>query len=285
MEPTKLMLLFFAGCMCSCVTSVDAPPPAALAQAISLTEAGRVAFESGEHSVAERNYAGALDLHRSFDNPSGILRNLQNLAVVQRAGGRRAAARESLAAMDRYLEIRKLANPGETLDSECSKLLTEARWLRVRLSMDDENWGRAQDELTRASSEPACRQNARLLILQARLCLQRGDFGAAKQAAAKAWSNSRAAEDSAESARLHAKSAEGLSDSAAAIRWFGTALKLDQKLARSRSVTDDLLGLARAFRQTGDTTRAQANANRALQAAQAAKDPVRIKEANALLVD
>ena len=282
---TKLILFFSVSFLCSCMTRVESPPPACLAKAIALTEAGRSAFESGDYGIAEKNYGAALELHRSFDNPAGILRNLHNLAVVQRSAGRRSEARESLAAIDRYLDTRRLASPSEALGPECTQLLAEARWLLVRLSMDDQNWDRAQDELSQALGESAFRNDARLLNLQARLFLQCGNFGSAKQAATKGWSNSRSAEDSADAARLHAKSAEGLGDSTTAIRWFTEALKFDQKLARSKSVTDDLLGLARACRQAGETSRAQAYASRALQAAQAAKDSQRAQEAKALLID
>ena len=64
-----------------------------------------------------------------------------------------------------------------------------------------------------------------------------------------------------------------------ALDWYQKALALDQKLARSGLVVDDLLGLARTSFLLQKPEQANAYAHRAQNSARAAKDTAREKQA------
>ena len=265
-----------------CVSPADDPLPAVLSEAIELTEKGRSAFDAGDFKAAELRYASALDIHRSIDNHAGIIRNLQNLAVVQKADGRKSAALESLDALDRYLSLIDQSNPTGTLDPETQEIIGEASWLRARMSLEDGNKEQAQRVLDAAFQKPGQAQNPRLKNLQARLSLSQGDPSGARSAAAIAWANSRGSKADAEradAARYQGRATEMLGQFETALDWYQKALALDQKLARSGLVVDDLLGLARTSFLLQKPEQANAYAHRAQNSARAAKDTAREKQA------
>jgi hypothetical protein len=265
-----------------CVTPADDPVPTVLSEAIDLTEQGRIAFEARAFKDAELCYARALNIHRSIDNHTGIIRNLQNLAVVQKADGRRSAALESLDALDRYLSLQEQSSGSQIQDSETLDVVGEAGWLRARMYLDDGKDEQAQLALTEAIRKPGQSKNPRLQNLQARLYLAQGNPSGAQSAAAIAWSGSRGSKahaEAADAARYQGRATEMLGQHSAAQGWYQKALALDQKLARSGLVADDLLGLARSSLLMQKPDQAAAYAVRALHTAQAAKDSVREKEA------
>lgn len=258
-----------AGCFSSRPPE-NAPP--AVKQARALAKEGQAAYQAGDMDAAARFYASALEVHRSIDNQPGILRSLLNLAVVQHEAGNSADARESLAAMDRYRQLRNQSTPSELLDGESAGLLAEAAWLRAHMWIDEGQLAKARAELERARPKRTAGSAGRFFNLEARLCLEEGRGGPALEAALSAWAANRRTGDRqemADSARYLGKASATLGKHEEALTWFGQALEVDQALARGRLIVEDLLGMSRAAEALGRTEQARACAERARSAAAA----------------
>lgn len=246
--------------------------PGAVKQARALAKEGQSAYQAGDMDAATRSYASALEVHRSIDNQPGILRSLLNLAVVQHEAGRSADARESLAAMDRYRQLRSQSTPSEVLDAESAGLLEEAAWLRAHMWIDEGQFATARAELERARPKRSAGSAGRFFNLEARLCLEEGRGAEARAAAQSAWAANRRAGDRqemADSARYLGKASATMGGHPEALKWFEQALEIDQALARGRLVVEDLMGMSRAAEALGRTAQARACAERARSAAAA----------------
>jgi tetratricopeptide (TPR) repeat protein len=237
-------LLFALPCFgsLSCYSPAKTLPPAQ-AEALTWSEEAETAFRAGRYSAAMQGYKAALDLHITAGHTPGIVRNLVNLAVVQHTAGQNAAARESLAALDRHLGT--LGSP--TFDKETRTLLAEAGWLKAHMLLDEDRLAEALAVLDQQDSSAA---GSRLYNLRARLLLAQGHPSEARSAARQAW---RAAKgdvmELGDAARYQARSAELLGEQAEAVHWYEKAIPLDQAASRQHLVADDRLGIARASRK------------------------------------
>ena len=260
----------------SCYSPAKTLPPTQ-AEALTWSEQAETAFRSGRHPAAIEGYKAALDLHIAAGHTPGIVRNLVNLAVVQHTAGQNAAARESLAALDRHLGT--LGSP--TFDTETRSLLAEAGWLKAHMLLDE---NRLSEALAVLDQQDSSAGGSRLSNLRARLLLANGHPSEARSSARKAW---RAAKgdvmEQADAARYQARAAELLGEHAEAARWYEKAIPLDQSASRQHLVADDWLGLARASRHIGHADQTQHYAELALKAAREAGDTPRQREAASLL--
>jgi|UniRef100_UPI003783979F hypothetical protein len=255
------------------------PLPPALGEAMAWTEQAETEFRAGRYSAAQQGYKAALDLHIAANNTPGIIRNLVNLAVVQHTAGQNAAARQTLAALDRHLSLRGK----ERLDSETHQLLAEASWLKTHILIDEGRLNEARQELDRMSPREG---SSRLLNLRARLLLAQKQFAAAESSARGAWSAAKREGDIMEqgdAARYQARALEQLSRHAEAARWYETAVPLDQNASRTHLVADDWLGAARAAQVAGNRDQKHHFARLALDAAKRAGDAARQQQAQNLL--
>lgn len=269
-----LMLGGVVGCY-----SPGKPLPPALGEAMAWAEEGETAFRSGRYTAAQQSYKAALDLHIAANNTSGILRNLVNLAVVQHTAGQNAAARQSLAALDRHLATRQK----KRLDSETRQLVVEAIWLKTHILIDEGRFNEARQELDLMGTHE---KSSRLLNLRARLLLTQKQYAAAESAAHGAWSAAKREGDILEqgdAARYQARALEQLGRHAEAARWYETAVPLDQNASRAHLVADDWLGTARAAHVAGHRDQARHFARLALDAAKRAGDASRQQQAQKLL--
>lgn len=254
------------------------PLPPALNEAVSWSAEAEEAFRAGRHAAAQQGYKNALDLHIAAGNTPGIVRNLVNLAVVQHTAGQNAAARQSLAALERH----RAANPSSArLDAETRALLAEAGWLQAHMCIDEGRLADAQGEIDRLGSPSG---SARLLNLRARLLLAQKQPGEALSTARKAWGTARGdVLEQADAARYQARALEQLGQASEAARWYQTAVPLDQNASRSHLVADDWLGLARTAQNTGSKEQSRHFARLALDAARRASDASRQQQAQRLL--
>lgn len=260
----------------ACYSPAKSLPPAQ-AEALAWSQEAEQAFHAGRHAAAQQGYKAALDLHITAGHTPGIVRNLVNLAVVQHTAGQDAAARQSLAALDRHLA----GVNTRTFDSETRDTLAEAVWLRAHMLLDAQ---KLPEALAALDQNEASNRSPRLLNLRARLLLAQGHPSEAAASARKAW---RAAKgdvmEQGDAARYQARAAELLGDHAEASRWYEKAIPLDQAASRLHLVADDWLGLARASRHIGSADLSKQHAQQALNNARQARDPARQQEALALL--
>lgn len=259
----------------ACYSPSKSLPPAQ-AEALTWSQEAETAFRAGNHSAAMRGYRAALDLHLNAKHTPGIIRNLVNLAVVQHTAGQNAAARQSLAELDRQLGSAATSR----FDRETRELLAEAGWLKAHMLLDE---GRLAEALALLDRDEASSGGSRLLNLRAKLLLAQGHPSEAASMARKAW---RAAKgdvmEQADAARYQARAAELLGEHAEAARWYEKAIPLDQAASRQHLVADDWLGLARASRHIGRGDMSQRYAQLALEAAKQAGDAPRQREALAM---
>ena len=232
---------------------------------------GAETFEAGDFTAAQKLYLRAVQIHRSVDNAEGVARNLVNLAIVQERAGERAAAAESLAALDRFITLRRQALPGGKESAELAEILTEAKLLRSRLLVSGGRLTEAEAALGEAASgmEPHRAANAR-----ARLRLAQGRPGEALAEAERGWSGAGRAKDDtarAEAARQAARATEKLGRHEEALVWHERALDIERLVGSPSQVAASWEGVARSARALGRNDQARAAAQRAQEVARAAR--------------
>jgi len=233
-------------------------PPALLSEARRSSAAAATAYHEGRHDDALAAYAAALEVHRSIDNPEGIIRNLLNLAVVGDAAHMPATTRESLNAMDRYITNLSATTPADLEKPGVRTLLVEVGAFRVQRALDAKQTARAAAELRRIDHLPGSLpkdSRGEVANLRARVAEQQGDFASMAHHARIGVSANRRGKNNiglADAHRLAGRAALGLGESAIATRHFQQALELDRALARPNCVAADLQGLAEAATLAGD---------------------------------
>jgi len=247
----------------------DPATPSLLTQARQASDMAATAYQDGRHDDAMTGYAVALDIHRSIDNPEGIIRNLLNLAVVSKAANRPAAVAASLDAIDRYTANLAATQPADLEKSGVRSQLVEVAAFHVERALDANQPGRAAAALSRIDAIPGGpprESRGRAANLRARVAEGNADFTAMAAYANEGIIASRRAKDRTELAdahRLAGRAALAIGDAALAERQFTEALELDRALARPNCVSADLDGLAAAAAMAGDADRARLFSQRA----------------------
>jgi tetratricopeptide (TPR) repeat protein len=237
--------------------------PSLVADARKVSDLASTAYENGRHDDALAGYAAALEIHRSIDNPEGILRNLLNLAVVGESANRPSTTTEALAAIDRYTANLAATQPADLEKPAVRTLLVDAAAFRIRRALDANQPDRTAAELARLDAIPGGPPRdaqGRIANLRARLAEHQANFPAMATHATHGITANRRAKDRAELAdshRLAGRAALATGDAPAAERNFNAALDLDRELARPNCVAADLAGLATAADLAGDPHKAQ----------------------------
>jgi tetratricopeptide (TPR) repeat protein len=237
--------------------------PSLVADARKVSDLASTAYENGRHDDALAGYAAALEIHRSIDNPEGILRNLLNLAVVGESANRPSTTTEALAAIDRYTANLAATQPADLEKPAVRSLLVDIAAFRVRRALDAKQPDQAAAVLARLDAipgGPSRDARGRIANLRARLAEQQGDFHAMATHANQAIAANRRTNDRAELAdshRLAGRAALATGDAPLAERSFTAALDLDRDLARPNCVAADLDGLAAAADLAGDSHKAR----------------------------
>ncbi len=262
--------------MTACV--MNEREPTVIAEAKAYSKEGQRAYREGRLDDSMEAYGQALDLHHSIDHPSGIIRNLINLAVVSQAAGKSANAADCLDAVDRYVKMLDVSSGESPHDKDLNHLLIEAGWMRAYLFCDQGNISAAREQLSRTTQRygtPDRELAGRFLNLEARLDLEQGNPSLALSKSQKALKANQSAGDKNETADSHrfiARSHLALGDPRSAQKAFAQALVIDRQQGRPSKVVDDLLGAAEASKAAGHYNQASASADRALTAARAAGD-------------
>lgn len=266
--PAALAVLGLCGCA-SKETAVPLPP--ATREAQDVTMHAQESFEAGDFATAQKLYLRAVQIHRSVDNAEGVARNLVNLAIVQERAAERAAAKESLSALDRFITLRRQALPGAKESAELAKILTEAKLLRSRLLVS----GGRLTEAEAALGEAAAGMEAhRAANARARLRLAQGRPEEALAEAERGWVGAGRAKDDAaraEAARQAARATEKLGRYEDALVWHERALDIERFIGSPSQVADSWQGVARSARALGRHDQARAAAQRAQEVTRAAR--------------
>jgi tetratricopeptide (TPR) repeat protein len=259
-----------------CVSNVQ--EPTVVAEARALSREGNEAYREGKLEASKQAYGRALELHHSIDAPTGIIRDLINLAVVSKASGNPSDAVDCLEAIDRYASTLHASGSDPSEREEINGLLREAGWMRAYLACDAGNPATARTLLARTVArygEPDRDQAGRHLNLEARIDLDEGNAARALSTAKRALKTNQRTHDSgeiADSLRILGKAQLQTGSPDDARGSFAEALKIDRQQGRPSKVVDDLLGMAEASGAAGRTLEANASAQRALTAARAARD-------------
>lgn len=229
-----------------------------LADARRTSDIAATAFRDGRHDDAITGYHTALQLHRSIDNPEGIIRNLLNIAIVSDAAGNPANADACLDAIDRYTNTLAATTPADLEKPAVRTLLVDTAIFRIERALDAGQSMRATSELARLDNIPGNppRESAgRAANARARVAESNRQYQAMRVHANTGISANRRNKDQpalADAHRLAGRAALALDDASAANMHFSQALALDRKLARPNCVAADLQGLARAATLAGD---------------------------------
>jgi len=250
--------------------------PTVVSEARSYSRKGHEAYREGKLESANQAYGHALKLHHAIDDSTGIIRDLINLAVVNKASGRRANAIECLDAIDRYVTTLEASGSESPRSKELNELLLEAGWMRAYLGCDAGRPQKARHQLARAAQRygaPGRKLAGRFLNLEARLDLEEGDPASGLITATRALKANKRTRDPneiADSYRIIGRALIQTGSPERAQTSFEHALEIDREQGRSSKVVDDLLGMAYASHAAGNPLQAHAAADRALTAARAA---------------
>ena len=232
--------------------------------AIQFNQRGEAAFRRGDYAQALQEYQGALSIHRSVENMTGIATELLNLSVVYRRLGDKAAAQ---AALDQILTER---SPAFSADQKA-----EAAYRKAGYYLDDGNEAEALSWLNKALEYcHGCGAEGRLYNLMARMALA-GQPQDAMNHARRALALNRNAGDKNEEAnslRLIADAAFKLEDFKTAQQSYDDALKLDKESGAVAKIALDLMGLGRCVARQGQRAEAVEYFQRAYSVSEGAGD-------------
>ena len=233
-----LGLVGSVGLLAGCGGARQLNRSAPLEREIELNRKATAAFERGQYEMSIAGYQEALRLSRAIEHVDGIAANLLDLAAVYRVmGDGENAAR----AVDELLSAGRLSfSPAQR---------SAAAYLRALLFMD-------QNALTDASRQTAlalalcreseCRNEGRIVNLQARIAFLAGDRAAALVAAREALRLNREAkvdEETANSLRIAADVRSAFGELAQAQAEYAEALALDKSLGLTAKIRLDLIRL------------------------------------------
>jgi tetratricopeptide (TPR) repeat protein len=260
------LLLCLAHGLAACGSAPPAPSDADLRRErlLELNDRAQRAVARGDLRRAEALYREALRNAEAFEDFHSIAVNALNLAAVYQALGEIDAAQ-------RVLE-RVLAAP-ERFEKP---LVAQAAGLKAALALDARELAAAGDWLKRAEDEcqpPACRIQTALLVLRARLALERGAAGESRELAARALAASRSEgsrEEEANALRIAGRAAAAQGGHAEAIAQLDQALTIDKQLALPYKIGLDLIALAETELMRNERQAARGYAQRALDVSRAA---------------
>jgi tetratricopeptide (TPR) repeat protein len=262
-----LGLVCAAGPLAGCGGARQLSRPAPLEREIELNRKATTAFERGHYETALAGYHEALRISRSIEHVDGVAANLLDLAAVHRVLG---DAEQAALAVDEILSGGRL--PFSPVQR------SSAAYLGALLLAD-------QNALTEASRlaaqaralcrESSCRNEGRIVNLQARIAFLGGDRVAALAAALEALRlnrEARADEETANSLRVAADVRSALGTLAEAHAGYEEALVLDTRLGLAAKIRLDLIRLGDVAAGQGRGEDALAYYRRALDASRGAAD-------------
>jgi tetratricopeptide (TPR) repeat protein len=257
-------------------TSCGSNPPVLTEQqqdAIQFNQRGETAFRRGNYTQALQEYQGALAIHRSVENVSGIATELLNLSVVYRRLGDKTTAQTTL---DQILMDKSLAFSADQK--------AEAAYRKAGYYFDDGNEAEARSWVNKALEYcHGCGAEGRLYNLLARMALA-GHPQDAVNLARHALTLNRNVSDKNEEAnslRLIADAAFILEDFKTAQESYDDALRLDKESGAAAKIAIDLMGLGRSVARQGRRAEAIEYFQRAYSVAEGAGDPKAMEEAAA----
>lgn len=236
-------------------------------EAIDWNERGQAAARRGDDAFALASFRKALEINQSIEHADGVALELLNIAAVHRRMGER---QQAAAALDAVL--------ADTALSFSAERRAEAAYRKALLHLDG-----AETDAARALSQQAlalcgaCAAQGRILNLQARLALQRGQAGEAASLARQAGDINRKTGDvieQANSLRLAGDAALASTDFTAARSAYEQALALDKQAGLGGKIARDLIGIGAALRGQGRQSEANTFFRRAHAVAQGAGDAV-----------
>lgn len=240
---TRLILCLLLGMLAACSSAPAPRQPLALEQAYAADRDARRAAREGQWLRAQNSFTTTLALQQSLDDTTGAATTMINLATVTHQLGDHAAA---LALLERILaEPMPIYPPESRLDAAYRKSVILTGLSR---SGEAESALQTADELCAKN----CPQRYSMVVLRARLMLQKGDAQGALSLA-QGVSSERAAgrEEQANALRTVAAAEETLASFAEALQHYQSALDLDKALGLSARIAEDLGGMARVSAQLG----------------------------------
>lgn len=264
-----VLALLAAGC-----GTVPPAPGRAQQQAITLNQRAGAAFERGDLRRARELYERALRLDASVENAEGIAVNALSLARVHQAAGETALAHQQL---DRLLADGPLPIPGGR------KAEAAARKAQIHVAQSEpalaRQWAARAEELC-----GTCPALPAIFNLRARAALLDSDAAGALHWAGRALASAGEARgERANALRLIGEARIASGDYQGAAHALREALALDQALGLAQRVHRDLMLLGRSHDARAEREVALNYYRRALAAAEAAKDAVRLREAELAL--
>jgi tetratricopeptide (TPR) repeat protein len=269
------MLLFVVPAVLAIAACAGNPPVLTEQQeaAIQFNQRGEAAFRRGDYAQALQEYQGALAIHRSVENLTGIATELLNLSVVHRRLGDKVAAQSEL---DEILTERSTAfSAGQK---------AEAAYRKAGYYLDDGNNAEARSWLNQALEYcHGCSAEGRLYNLLSRLALAGQPLDAMNHARRALALNRKAGDknEEANSQRLIADSAYKLEDFKTAQQSYEDALRLDKESGAAAKIALDLMGLGRSTARQGRLADAAEYFRRAYSVSEGAGDTRTMEEAAA----
>jgi len=231
-------LLGLVGLLAGCGGARQLNRSAPLEREIELNRKATAAFESGQYEMSLAGYQEALRISRAIEHVDGIAANLLDLAAVYRVmgdGGKAAGA------VDEILSAGRLSfSPAQR---------SSAAYLKALLFMDQNALAEASRQTALALAlcrESECRNEGRIVNLQARIAFLAGDRAAALAAALEALRLNREAkvdEETANSLRIAADVRSAFGELAQAQAGYAEALALDKSLGLAAKIRLDLIRL------------------------------------------
>ncbi len=242
-----------AALLCACAQKPPVSPAASLASASA--QRGAQAFARGDMAGAQREYAMALRVHESLDDPAGRAAALLSLARIAAQTGRPA---EAQAALDQVFADAPRLEPA---------LLATAhgRSAALRLAQGDTDAADAQLGQATALCAAACPDAGAITVLRARVALARRQPAAALALTDSALAlpalavatpptlKPQAGAERANALRVQAQARLALGQPDAAAASAQAALDLDRALGLADRVLADLRLLGEAAGARGDS--------------------------------
>jgi tetratricopeptide (TPR) repeat protein len=247
----------------------DMPPTLSETQtkAVEANRKAESAFKKGDFQKAVSFYNEALRINRSVENTDGIAVDLINLSIVYKEAGD---------AKNAHKHVDEVIN--NSYRTFTSAHLSEARFIKAKLYLDEKNHDAASERAVKASSfcdKAECPSAGGIQNLLGRIAIAKGNILAAKTHISRGLDLNRKAlnrQEEANSLRLLAdiKQIEGIYSEA--LNLYKEALEIDKSLGSSRKVSLDLTGMGNAACKQGKTDNAAAYFKRALSASEASGD-------------
>ena len=262
-----LGLVGAAGLLPGCGGARQLYRSAPLEREIELNRKATTAFERGHYETALAGFREALQISRAIEHVDGIAANLLDLAAVHRALG---DAEKAAFAVDEILSEGRL--PFSPVQRSA------AAYLRALLFTDQNalaEASRLSAEARALCRESACRNEGRIVNLQARIAFLGGDRAAALAAALEALRLNREAkadDETANSLRVAADVHSALGELAKAQEGYAEALVLDKRLGLAAKIRLDLIRLGDVAAGRGRGEDARVYYRRALDASRGAAD-------------